>query len=245
MASALLHCAGAEELDFDFVQEAGPRKTTSKTGSGGSLAAGGAAGTVVSSGDSGAGGSSMDDASSAGGQGGGAGGPSDSGPADMGMAAYDVPPCTTCALSVQYSLQRADTMTNEIGFNLMIKNTGSKVVPINQIAVRYWYTINGEAAQENAIDYSNPGGATFQFVKVMPARTNADYYGEMKLTASGDLAMGQTAELHIRIHKAGYQGTYDQSDDYSYGAGHTALGDWPKITAYVGGNATPVWGTEP
>jgi hypothetical protein len=161
------------------------------------------------------------------------------------VVSYDVPPCTTCALSVQYSLQKTNDPTNEIGFNLMVKNTASKIVPVNQIAVRYWYTINGEAGQEYAIDYSNPSGASFQFVKVVPARMNADYYAEMRLTASGDLAMGQTAELHIRFHKAGYQGNYDQKDDYSYGVGHTALGDWPKITAYVGTDTTPVWGTEP
>jgi len=161
------------------------------------------------------------------------------------VVTFDVAPCPTCSLSVQYSLQKTAEPTQEIGFNLMIKNTGNKAVAYNQIALRYWYTINGESAQEAVVDYSMPGGAAMQFVKVMPARTNADYYAEMKYAATGDLATGQIALLNGRFHKAGYQGTYTQSDDYSYGAGHTASGDWPKITAYVGGDATPVWGTEP
>ena len=161
------------------------------------------------------------------------------------VVTYDVAPCPTCALSVQYSQQKADDPTQEIAFNLVIKNTASNIVHVNQIAVRYWYTIDGEATQEFAVDYSKPQGATVQFVKVMPARTGADYYAEIKPSAAQDLAMGQTVEINMRIHKAGYQGTYKQNDDYSFGVGHTAFGDWPKMTAYIAGTATPVWGTEP
>lgn len=252
LAFALLHCAGGEEVDPSLVHDASTRKTAPKTGAGGSLAAGGASGALANGGSSGAGQPSTDDASSTGGQGGTAGGaagaPADGGVAGGSMAdvvTYDVVPCPTCALSVQYSLQKTADPGQEIGFNLIVKNTGSKSVPVNQIAIRYWYTIDGEAAQEYGIDYSNPGGGgAIQFVKVTPARAGADYYAEMKFAASAELLMGQTAELHVRFHKTGYP-NYKQNDDYSYGAGHAALGDWPKMTAYVGGDATPVWGTEP
>jgi Cellulose binding domain len=256
LAFTLLHCAAGEELDPGAIHDAGARKDASKTGSGGGLAAGGAAGDLASGGASGTGVSSTDDASSTGGQG-GAGGGAAGAPADSGagggaaggamadVVTYDVAPCPTCALTVQYSLQKTADPGQEIGFNFTVKNTGNKAVPVNQIAVRYWYTIDGDLAQDYGIDYSNPGGgATIQFVKVMPARAGADYYAEIKFGAGGDLAMGQTGELHVRFHKTGYP-NYTQSDDYSYGVGHTTLGDWPKMTAYVAGTAAPVWGTEP
>ena len=251
LAFLLLHCAAGEEIDLDAVHEAG--KKTTKAGAGGSLAAGGSSGVVTSGGDPGAGGGSAGDVSSAGGQGGGAEGgaagatPTDSGASGGSVAdviTYDVAPCPTCALNVQYSMQKADDPTQEIAFNVVIKNSASNIVHVNQIAVRYWYTIDGEASQEFAIDYSKPQGAAVQFVKVMPARRRRLLCRDQALRRAGSGHGSNRRDQHADS-QGRYQGTYKQNDDYSFGAGHSAFGDSPKITAYIAGTTTPVWGTEP
>lgn len=130
--------------------------------------------------------------------------------------------------------------------HFQLYNTGAVGIPLNEIKVRYWYTVDGEIGQSFACDYSwlGCGNIMGQFVQLSSPRNGSDYYMEVGFTSNaGVLAPGGTTELiQTRMNKNNWS-YYTQTNDYSFDAAKTQLSETLKITVYW--NGVLVWGVEP
>nr|WP_276508681.1 cellulose binding domain-containing protein [Paenibacillus faecis] len=118
-------------------------------------------------------------------------------------------------------------------------------MPLKDVTLRYYFTVDGEQPQNFFCDWSQVGSAnvTGRFVRLPAALAGADHYAEIGFTeTAGTLSPGQSVDLQIRISKADWS-NYSQSDDYSFDAVATAYAKTLKITGYVGGELQ--WGIEP
>ncbi|MBJ8191797.1 cellulose 1,4-beta-cellobiosidase, partial [Bacillus cereus] len=134
----------------------------------------------------------------------------------------------------------ADTNVNDNHLNphFHILNKGTISVPINELKIRYYYTIDGDRAQPFNCDYAvlSCSKLNGKLVKMVKAVTGADYYLEVSFqSGAGVLAPGvSTGEIQTRIHKTDWS-NYNESDDYSYKGTQTSYADHTKATLYHNG----------
>jgi len=122
---------------------------------------------------------------------------------------------------------------------------------LTQVTVRYWFTDEARAIDAGSLpnvleQYYVPIATTMKFITLNPPRAGADTVLEMSYSSTPDAGTSwvETRGFNFAFHKTSYNGTYDQTNDYSYDATlKSALGLNPKITAYVGG--VLAWGCEP
>ena len=147
-------------------------------------------------------------------------------------------------LRVQYRAADSSATTNQIKPHLNIINLGSSAIPLSELTVRYWYTIDGERPQQYHCDYAviGCGIVSGSFVKLSTAVDGADTYLEVSFSGGTLAAGGQTGEIQNRFNKDNWT-SYTQSNDYSFDDTKTAFGDWTRVTLYRSG--VRVWGTEP
>jgi hypothetical protein len=124
-------------------------------------------------------------------------------------------------------------------------NNGSTAIPLSEMTLRYWYTIDTNVAQTAWLDFAavGNGNVVLTLVPVSPVRTNADFYLQVGFTAAaGNLAAGaNTSNVQTRFNKNDFS-NYMEANDYSYTASGTFM-TTTKVTAYRLGNL--VYGTEP
>ncbi len=135
--------------------------------------------------------------------------------------------------------------TNGISPRIKLFNTGTSEIRYSDIKLRYYYTIDGEKAQNFWCDWSSAGTAnvTGTFVKMTESKEGADYYLEIGFKESaGVLPAGQSAEVQVRFSKADWT-NYTQTGDYSFMGSGSNYADWDKVTGYVAGSLA--WGIEP
>ena|SRR5436190_20970997 len=128
-----------------------------------------------------------------------------------------------------------------------VLNTGSIAVPLSQLTIRYWYTLDPPVDTElSQCDFAQLGcnNVILSNVTLSAARATADRYWQAGFTAgAGNLAGGaNTGEIQLFFHKTGFS-NYNQANDYSFDATKTAYADWNRVTLYQ--NGTLVWGVEP
>ncbi|WP_414859319.1 glycoside hydrolase family 48 protein [Paenibacillus haidiansis] len=149
-------------------------------------------------------------------------------------------------LIVQYRTNDTNPTDNQIRAQFRVVNNGDEAISLSDVKLRYYYTIDGDKAQEFHCDYAaiGSGNVSGAFVKVNPAVAGADYYIEISFGAgAGTLAPGaDSGEIQVRINKSDWT-NYSESDDFSYDATKTSYTDWEKVPAYQ--NGTLVWGLEP
>ena len=155
-------------------------------------------------------------------------------------------PIPTGDLKVQYKTDDTGDNDNQIRAQFKVVNNGTEPVSLNDVKVRYYYTIDGDATQQFNVDYAALGSENVSgsFVKLEPALPGADYYFEIAFApTAGTLEPGEdSGDIQIRINKSDWS-NYAEADDYSRDASKTSYADWDKVTAYVGGSL--VWGIEP
>jgi endoglucanase len=149
------------------------------------------------------------------------------------------------SLKTQYKNGGGSASDNEIRPHFQIVNTGGSSVPLTELKLRYWYTIDTSQPQTSYCDYAflGCGNVTRALVAVSPPRANADYYLEIGFTSgAGSVAAGgNSGEVQARFNKNDWS-VYNEVNDYSYGT-NTAFADSTKVTLYRNGSL--VWGTEP
>ncbi|HEY0605783.1 MAG TPA: cellulase family glycosylhydrolase [Herpetosiphonaceae bacterium] len=148
------------------------------------------------------------------------------------------------SLKVQYRAADTSAGANQIKPHLNVVNTGSASVPLSELKIRYWYTVDGDKPQSYFCDYAVVGCAnvTGRFVKLATPKASADYYLEVGFTG-GTLAPGaSTGEIQSRFAKNDWT-NYNETGDYSFDPTKTAFADWSRVTLYR--NSALVWGTEP
>lgn len=220
----------------------GPSSGGNSGPSGGAGSMGGAGGA------SGQGGSRRDGAAAAGGRDAGrsndvaAGG--DSRTVDGGSVACDDITSPGRLAVYYYSNSAATGSSVQMYFDVV--NFTAFTAHLSQVTVRYWFTDEDMASPNQLEQYYVPMPTSMKFVKVNPPREGADTVLEVSFTGAGDAggSFVETRGFNFAFHKASYAGTYDQTNDYSYDpALKTALGQNPRITAYIKGELA--WGCEP
>jgi hypothetical protein len=142
-----------------------------------------------------------------------------------------------------------------VGFNIRVLNSGTGMQDLSQVTIRYYFTTDTQSAlagQVNTASISNPAGpnyysavsgVTLAFTAMTAPTATADTYLEFGFPAGTSLVAGATLEVDVQFHAGNNQGTFDQSNDYSYNGNATAYTPSSTITLYVSG--TLVSGTEP
>jgi len=125
-------------------------------------------------------------------------------------------------------------------------NNGSTALPLSEITLRYWYTIDTAVVAQTAwLDFAaiGNGNVALSIAAASPVRMNADYYLQVGFTAAaGSLAAGaNTSNIQTRFNKNDFT-NYSEANDYSYTASLSFM-TTTKVTAYRLG--TLVYGTEP
>lgn len=148
-------------------------------------------------------------------------------------------------LKVQAFNGNVSATSNTISSKFKITNTGTSSISLADVTLRYYYTINGEKAQNFFTDWSSvgTGNVIASFKTLSNAKPGVDSYAEIGFkSAAGSLEPGQSVELQTRISKEDWS-SYTQTDDYSFNPTANSLQDSAKITAYLSGSKQ--WGIEP
>jgi mannan endo-1,4-beta-mannosidase len=154
-------------------------------------------------------------------------------------------PVNTGALVVQSFNGNTSSSTNGISPKFKLINNGNTDINLSDIKLRYYYTINGEQAQNFWCDWASIGSGNVEskFVKMTTPVAGADYYLEITFKAlAGTLKPGQSAEIQARFSKMDWS-NYGQADDYSFQSSDTQYVNCDKVTGYI--SNTLVWGNEP
>ncbi|MBI5030926.1 MAG: cellulase family glycosylhydrolase [Chloroflexi bacterium] len=157
-------------------------------------------------------------------------------------------PCTNCGVKVQYLNGNTPATTNQIQPILQIVNTGNSIIPLNQLTLRYWFTLDGMQTQTYYCDYAYVGctnvTARLNALSFSSKTTTADHFLELGFSANaGNLTPGMsTGQIQNRFNKNDWS-LYNQANDFSYTPSQGQFVDWNKITLYLNGKL--VWGVEP
>ncbi|MGG4146289.1 X2-like carbohydrate binding domain-containing protein [Paenibacillus algorifonticola] len=149
------------------------------------------------------------------------------------------------AIKVQQYNSTVTATSNTLNPRIKLTNTGTSAINMSDVLLRYYYTIDGEIAQNFFCDWSHVGSShvTGTIVKLATSLTGADHYLKIGFTSgAGSLAAGASIEIQIRVSKSDWS-NYSQTGDYSFDPTHTAYADWSKKTGYIAGALQ--WGTEP
>jgi len=147
---------------------------------------------------------------------------------------------------VQYRAADTNAGDNQLKPHFRIVNRGTTSVPLSELTIRYWYTVDGDKPQVFNCDWAQVGCSNLRgsFVKLSTGRTGADYYIEITFTSgAGSLAPGASSgDIQVRINKNDWT-NYNEANDYSYDPTKTSFADWNRVTLYRNGQL--VWGVEP
>ncbi|CAM4515784.1 glycosyl hydrolase [Paenibacillus macerans] len=148
-------------------------------------------------------------------------------------------------LTIQAFNGNTSASTNGISPKFKLVNNGDSAIQLSEVTLRYYYTIDGEKAQNFWCDWSSIGSAnvTGKFIKLATPVAGADYALEIGFTSSaGTLNPGQSAEIQARFSKTDWS-NYNQADDYSFKASTNQFVNNEQVTGYI--NDQLVWGIEP
>lgn len=158
---------------------------------------------------------------------------------------YPTQPSEPANISVSMFNKNLTAASNSISPQFQITNTGTSAIALSDLKVRYYFTKDGATSQNFWCDWANIGtsNVTGTFVSMDTAKDTADCYLEITfLSASGNLAAGESVLLQTRVSKSDWS-NYNQANDYSYNQTATTYVSWDKVTAYVGNQLE--WGTQP
>lgn len=148
-------------------------------------------------------------------------------------------------LRVQYKLGDNNPTNDQIKAIFNIINDSPMSVPLSELSIRYWYTLEGgEQPQAFFCDYALVGAGNVHGAFAAKAGVMADHYMEVTFTAADTLQPngGQSGEAQARWNKTNFS-MMDESNDYSYDSTKANFADWDKVTLYH--NGALIWGIEP
>ncbi len=237
---------GEPDDDDDDSDYEPPKSTAGSAGRGGSVGTGGmkAVGTSGSAGKAPIAGKAAMVGSGGAADGGEPGGQSESG----GEPATNDPGPTTEVgeLSVQYKAGNVSQNDNQIGPHLRIMSQALAPLELSALSTRYYFT--SEPAPPLTIEIYNAFAEGTSGYRALPSGSVMaaahDSYVELTFTAAaGLLDAGGQVTIEIAIHDTGWVGLFDETNDYSFNATHSAFATWDHVTLYDA--KALVWGIEP
>jgi Cellulose binding domain len=125
-------------------------------------------------------------------------------------------------------------------------NRGGRDVPLRELTIRYWYTVDRWRPQQVWCDWAPFGNANVMGRTVRLARpaSGADSYLELRFAeGAGHVVAGRSSgEIKTRFNKDDWS-PFDQRDDWSWTSATGRYAAAPKITLYRNGRL--VWGRQP
>ncbi|WP_371320227.1 glycoside hydrolase family 9 protein [Chengkuizengella axinellae] len=148
-------------------------------------------------------------------------------------------------LVLQYKAGDTSAFDNHFKPHFNIVNNGNNPVPLSDLTIRYYYSIDSNQQQQFHCDYASIGcgNVNGNYVSISPAN-GADYFLEVSFTSgAGSIAAGgQSGEIQTRNNKIDWS-NFDEMNDYSFDSTKTQFTDWDHVTLYQNGQL--VWGLEP
>jgi subtilisin family serine protease len=135
---------------------------------------------------------------------------------------------------------------------LRLFNNTTSDIPLSELKLRYWYTVDTNQSETFNCDYasyfgcspSNVIGAFPTIAVNSPNRTSlSDTYIETGFNSSaGNLTAGSQLIMYLRAYKTDLS-NFDETNDYSYAPNGADMTRWDRITVYR--NGVLIWGIEP
>lgn len=149
-------------------------------------------------------------------------------------------------ITVHYKTNDTNPLDNQIRALFKVYNNSDQAIDLSKLKIRYYYTIDGDKAQQFHCDYAVLGSSNIQgsFVSLNPAAVGADYYFEVGFSSSAGMLApnSDTGEIQTRINKIDWS-NYNENDDYSYSSTQQNYGEWDRVTLYYDGQL--IFGTTP
>lgn len=151
----------------------------------------------------------------------------------------------TTDLQVTFNNSNLSETANSLMPRFKITNTGSDVIDLSNVKLRYYFTTDGNQENYFFCDWSQVGNSNLKstFVTMdMPTET-ADCYLEISfLETAGSISPNTTIDVQCRVAKSDWS-NYNQANDYSFNNNSSDYKSWDKITLYY--NDSLISGIEP
>jgi hypothetical protein len=144
-------------------------------------------------------------------------------------------------LRVQYRTNFIELRGIQAGPQFRIVSAGAGDVPLSELTVRYYFTLEDPRPLNNWCDWASFGceNVRARFVDLGGGK----FYLEHSFTVTaGVIQPGSTVEVQSRFAKDDWS-LFDQSNDYSFDASNRDFGDSDRIVLYRGDAL--IWGSEP
>ena len=142
-------------------------------------------------------------------------------------------------ITILYKCNQDSPSSNDIRFELQIKNNTTRSINLSDVMVRYFFTkdtldtftFNCDWAQINS---SNVRGT---FVGINPPESNADNYLEIKFSPSAGILApnSNSGGIQIRFNETSYR-FLTQTNDYSFNPNLKSFGENTKLSGYLNGD---------
>jgi hypothetical protein len=148
-------------------------------------------------------------------------------------------------LSVEYLCAFTNPAGQEIKAAFNVINNSDVAVSLDDLKIRYYYTIDaGAATQQFSCDYAVIGTGNVSGTFSATSGMDADHYLEVGFSGGTTLAAmgGESGEVQARFGKTDFS-VCNQANDYSFDPTKTAFATWDRVTLWHQGALA--WGLEP
>ncbi len=161
---------------------------------------------------------------------------------DISLQVQPPPSPADANIQLQYRTNLGGTTGNQLGPQFRIVNKGSAAVPLSQLALRYYFTVEGTQPLNAWCDYAavDCRNVKIRFVD----QGGGNFYAEVTFAlTAGSISSGATSgDIQTRISKDDWS-DFDQSNDYSFNGSQQQFAEWKNVTVYQQG--VLLWGVEP
>lgn len=145
-------------------------------------------------------------------------------------------------LRLHYRSNFSEPVSNQVGPQFKIVNAGNTAVPLSELTIRYYFTLESPQPLNSWCDYAaiDCANVITKFIDQGEAR----FYLENSFTAAAGSVpgAGDSGEIQNRFAKADWS-NFDQTNDYSFDATKKSFVPWERVTLYR--NGVLLFGTEP
>jgi hypothetical protein len=151
-------------------------------------------------------------------------------------------PAAPTQLRLQYRVSIPSAITNTVGAQLKIQNDGVEHVPLSQLAIRYYFTLENPDSLNYFCDWAAMDCKNVRHQFILISGGNACLELTFAAEAGAILPGGSSGEVQSRFAKSNWSDLV-QSGDFSFDPNKGVYADWDRITVWR--NGVLVWGVEP